>query len=46
MEQCAGTVKKLSLELGVNAPFIVFDDAGCCVGLDNRVTSARYFTLW
>jgi succinate-semialdehyde dehydrogenase/glutarate-semialdehyde dehydrogenase len=27
MEQCAGTVKKLSLELGGNAPFIVFDDA-------------------
>jgi succinate-semialdehyde dehydrogenase / glutarate-semialdehyde dehydrogenase len=25
--QCAGTVKKLSLELGGNAPFIVFDDA-------------------
>ena len=25
MEQCAGTVKKLSLELGGNAPFIVFD---------------------
>src|SRR5271155_1900761 len=27
MSQCAGTVKKLSLELGGNAPFIVFDDA-------------------
>lgn len=27
MKQCAGTVKKLSLELGGNAPFIVFDDA-------------------
>ncbi|HJW05758.1 MAG TPA: aldehyde dehydrogenase family protein, partial [Rhodanobacter sp.] len=27
MEQCAGTVKKLGLELGGNAPFIVFDDA-------------------
>jgi succinate-semialdehyde dehydrogenase/glutarate-semialdehyde dehydrogenase len=27
MQQCAGTVKKLSLELGGNAPFIVFDDA-------------------
>ena len=25
--QCAGTVKRLSLELGGNAPFIVFDDA-------------------
>jgi succinate-semialdehyde dehydrogenase/glutarate-semialdehyde dehydrogenase len=26
-EQCAPTIKKLSLELGGNAPFIVFDDA-------------------
>ena len=27
MEQCARTVKKTSMELGGNAPFIVFDDA-------------------
>jgi len=27
MEQCASTIKKMSLELGGNAPFIVFDDA-------------------
>src|SRR6202789_2107240 len=27
MAQCAGTLKKVSLELGGNAPFIVFDDA-------------------
>lgn len=27
MKQCASTVKKISLELGGNAPFIVFDDA-------------------
>jgi len=27
MAQCSGTVKKLALELGGNAPFIVFDDA-------------------
>jgi succinate-semialdehyde dehydrogenase / glutarate-semialdehyde dehydrogenase len=27
MAQCAGSVKKVSLELGGNAPFIVFDDA-------------------
>ena len=33
MAQCAGTVKKVSLELGGNAPFIVFDDAD----LDNAV---------
>ncbi|MCH8866566.1 MAG: NAD-dependent succinate-semialdehyde dehydrogenase [Proteobacteria bacterium] len=27
IEQCAGTVKRMSMELGGNAPFIVFDDA-------------------
>jgi succinate-semialdehyde dehydrogenase / glutarate-semialdehyde dehydrogenase len=27
MAQCAATIKKVSLELGGNAPFIVFDDA-------------------
>lgn len=27
MEQCAATIKKVDLELGGNAPFIVFDDA-------------------
>src|SRR5580704_10770911 len=27
MAQCAGTMKKISLELGGNAPFIVFEDA-------------------
>lgn len=27
MQQCAGQVKKVSMELGGNAPFIVFDDA-------------------
>jgi succinate-semialdehyde dehydrogenase/glutarate-semialdehyde dehydrogenase len=27
LEQCAKTVKKVSMELGGNAPFIVFDDA-------------------
>jgi len=27
MQQCASTVKKVSMELGGNAPFLVFDDA-------------------
>ncbi len=27
MRDCAGTMKRLSMELGGNAPFIVFDDA-------------------
>jgi len=27
MQQCSGTLKRMSLELGGNAPFIVFDDA-------------------
>lgn len=36
MKQCADTVKKISLELGGNAPFIVFDDAD----LDKAVEAA------
>jgi succinate-semialdehyde dehydrogenase/glutarate-semialdehyde dehydrogenase len=36
MEQCAGTVKKTSMELGGNAPFIVFNDAD----LDEAVLGA------
>ena len=36
MRQCASTVKKVSLELGGNAPFLVFDDAD----LDEAVKGA------
>lgn len=36
MQQCAGSVKKVSMELGGNAPFIVFDDAD----LDSAVAGA------
>ena len=36
IEQCAGTVKRTSMELGGNAPFIVFDDAD----LDEAVKGA------
>src|SRR5438034_1103631 len=39
MEQCAGTVKKLSLELGGNAPFIVFDDADIEMAVRGAIAS-------
>jgi succinate-semialdehyde dehydrogenase/glutarate-semialdehyde dehydrogenase len=38
MAQCAGQVKKVSLELGGNAPFIVFDDADLDAAIDGAVT--------
>jgi succinate-semialdehyde dehydrogenase/glutarate-semialdehyde dehydrogenase len=39
MAQCAGTVKKLSLELGGNAPFIVFDDANLDAAAEGAMMS-------
>ena len=39
MAQCAPTVKKLSLELGGNAPFIVFDDADVDSAVDGAMAS-------
>ena len=39
MAQCAGTVKKLSLELGGNAPFIVFDDADLDAAVEGAMAS-------
>ena len=39
MAQCAGTVKKLSLELGGNAPFIVFDDADIDAAVQGAIAS-------
>jgi len=39
IEQCAGTVKKLALELGGNAPFIVFDDADLDAAVEGALIS-------
>ncbi|NKJ51189.1 succinate-semialdehyde dehydrogenase (NADP(+)) [Burkholderia sp. SG-MS1] len=39
MSQCAPTVKKLSLELGGNAPFIVFDDADLDAAVEGALAS-------
>ena len=41
MRQCAGSVKKLSLELGGHAPFIVFDDADLDSAVEGAIT-AKY----
>ncbi len=39
MEQCAGTVKKTSMELGGNAPFIVFNDADLDAAVEGALVS-------
>ncbi len=39
LAQCAGTVKKTSMELGGNAPFIVFDDADLEAAVDGAIAS-------
>jgi succinate-semialdehyde dehydrogenase/glutarate-semialdehyde dehydrogenase len=39
MRQCADTVKKISLELGGNAPFIVFDDADLDAAVEGAIAS-------
>ncbi len=39
MQQCAGTVKKTSMELGGNAPFIVFDDADLDAAVEGALAS-------
>ncbi|EKE75111.1 NADP-dependent succinate-semialdehyde dehydrogenase [Oceanibaculum indicum] len=39
LEQCAATVKKASMELGGNAPFIVFDDADLDAAVEGAIAS-------
>lgn len=39
MAQCAPTVKRLSLELGDNAPFLVFDDADLDAAVEGAIAS-------
>ncbi len=39
MAQCAPTIKRLSLELGGNAPFIVFDDADLDAAVEGAMAS-------
>jgi succinate-semialdehyde dehydrogenase/glutarate-semialdehyde dehydrogenase len=39
MAQCSGTLKKVSLELGGNAPFVVFDDADLDLAVQGAIAS-------
>lgn len=39
MEQCSSTMKKLSMELGGNAPFIVFEDANLDKAVEGAIAS-------
>ena len=39
MEQCAGTIKKTSMELGGNAPFIIFNDADIDEAVEGAMAS-------
>ncbi|MCX7354854.1 MAG: NADP-dependent succinate-semialdehyde dehydrogenase [Alphaproteobacteria bacterium] len=39
IQQCAGTVKKMSMELGGHAPFIVFDDADMDAAIEGAMQS-------
>jgi succinate-semialdehyde dehydrogenase/glutarate-semialdehyde dehydrogenase len=39
MRECADTVKKMSMELGGNAPFIVFDDADLDAAIEGAMVS-------
>ncbi len=39
MKQCSNTVKKVSMELGGNAPFIVFNDADLDKAVDGTIAS-------
>lgn len=41
LAQCASTVKKVSMELGGNAPFIVFDDADVAAAVEGAIV-AKY----